>query len=321
MTAKSSLIWSPTHSYLGDAVAGNKKLLLAIAPFVTLEALKYVVEKVEDPSDLQVVARWRGQDLLSGASDIEIYPYLEELGIPLFVHSTIHLKLLIFDQARAFHSSGNITRNGLGLGTKGNIEVGCDVTLQTEDWKRIHRVLAESQRVDDYIYRQAKDYIEANKSKPAAEKAPNLELKEATEKNFSWLSLPATSSPDELWRYYSGALDDRKMLEIAAAASKDLLTFSIPDDLGESAFHAVLKRNFCDHPFVKKFVQILSAEESLRFGFVRAWLQENCSDKPQPYRRDLNGTVGNLYNWLQHCFGEVTWGRPKYSMVIYWKND
>lgn len=292
---------------------------MVVAPFVTLEALQYVVERVDDRSDLQVVARWRGQDLLSGASDVEIYPYLKRVGIPLFVHPNIHLKLLIFDNARAFHSSGNITRNGLGLDAKGNVEVGCDVILQTEDWKHLHRILAESMWVDDHIYKQAKEYVEANQARAETSVAPKLQLKEAAEKDFSWLSLPATTSPDELWHYYSGSLDDAKTLEIAAAASKDLLIFSLSGDLDESNFHQSLKANFRAHPFVQKFVEALEAEGSLRFGFVRAWLQQNCSDKPQPYRRDLDITVRNLYNWLQYYYGEVTWDQPRHSMVIYWE--
>ena len=317
--AKSSLIWSPTYSYLQEALECNHKLLVAISPFITLDGLKYIVDNVNDTSDLQIVARWHGQDLLSGASDIGIYPFLKDAGIPLFIHPTIHLKLLIFDRAQAFHSSGNITRNGLGLNTPGNIEVGCDVTLLTEDWNHLYRILAESERVDDHLYQQAKEYIESNKSK--IDKAPKLTLKKNRDKEFSWLSLPATNSPEELWQYYIGSLTNDEALELAAAANNDLVSFSLPDGLDEISFHAKLKRTFQAHPFIKKFVEILTLEGSLRFGFVRAWLQENCSDKPRPYRKDLNSAVSNLYNWLQYYFDEVTWDRPRHSMVIYWKGD
>ena len=285
---------------------------------MTLAALEYLVAQVKNPSELEIVARWRGQDLMSGATDIAIYPFLKEMKVPLYVHNTIHLKLLVFDRSKAFHSSGNITRNGLGLKTAGNIEVGCDVTLQKSDWRHIQRILTESDRVDDAMYEQAKRYIEMNKTN--ADIPPPLVLKDTNDKEFSWLSLPSTSSPEDLWRYYSDSLPEDEALDIAAAASKDLAVFTITDGLDGRAFHNELEAAFKAHPFIRKFVEMLASEESLRFGAVKQWLQENCSDKPQPYRRDLNDTVRNLYNWLQHYYDEITWDRPNHSMIIYWKS-
>jgi len=314
----SALIWSPTHEYLGEAVAKNQRLRLVVSPFITLEALTYVIDRVIDREALEVVVRWRGEDLLNGASDLSIYPFLRGEGIPLFCHDRIHLKLLVFDQARAFHSSGNVTRNGLGLNLPGNIEVGCEVQMQNDDWTQLYSLLSESIPVDDEVFNQAETYLERYQTSNRTTPVPKLVLEEPNKKLFSWLALPATSNPDELWRYYAGELDEATVREVSAAAAKDLMIFRMPNGMGQSDFYRILSSNFRNHPFVEKFVAHLAAERSLAFGAVKQWIQENCSDKPRPFRKDLNSTVRTLYDWLQYFFDEISWDRPRHSMVVFW---
>src|SRR5262249_54640128 len=115
MNTSPSLVWSPTHEYLADRIRQEKQLRILIAPFIKLEALKQLVSICKDTSELQVIVRWKAKDLLTAASDLAIYPFLRDRGIPLYTHSEIHLKLFLFTDALAFHTSGNITEKGLGI--------------------------------------------------------------------------------------------------------------------------------------------------------------------------------------------------------------
>jgi hypothetical protein len=36
----------------------------------------------------------------------------------------------------------------------------------------------------------------------------------------------------------------------------------------------------------------------MRFGGVKQWIQENCTDVPVPSRRELSGNIQVLYKWI-----------------------
>src|SRR5690606_33942252 len=117
-------------------------------------------------------------------------------------HTSIHLKLLVYNKSLAFHTSGNITRKGLGLATQSNVEIGCPVTLTVEDWRNLLGILALSEEVDDQMYEIALQYSRDNKR--PSQIAPPLILAPAKEKEFSRNSLPACESPEQLYRFYAG---------------------------------------------------------------------------------------------------------------------
>lgn len=84
------LVWSPTYQYLKDKIHEKKQLYLLISPFIKLEALKSLVEICDDISNLKIVVRWSGKDILSQVTDIEIYPYLKDKAIPLYINPSVH---------------------------------------------------------------------------------------------------------------------------------------------------------------------------------------------------------------------------------------
>lgn len=46
-------------------------------PDLLLDALRDLIDECNDTSQLQVAVRWDASDLVSGASDVEIYPYFK----------------------------------------------------------------------------------------------------------------------------------------------------------------------------------------------------------------------------------------------------
>ena len=79
------LVWSPICTFLQKQIQQKRQLRLLIAPYARLDALKALVEMCEDTSHLKLVVRWSGKDIISGVTDLEIYPYLKEKRI-------VHLK-------------------------------------------------------------------------------------------------------------------------------------------------------------------------------------------------------------------------------------
>ena len=107
------LFWTPLFEHIPDV---GESCILLISPFIQRRAIERLIENIEESDSLQVVTRWNPSDVVSGVSDLEVYPYLDDLGIPLYINSRIHLKLTIFENDKAFHSSANVTHRGLGIG-------------------------------------------------------------------------------------------------------------------------------------------------------------------------------------------------------------
>jgi hypothetical protein len=305
--------------FVRQTLANEGKLRLIVSPFIKVDALRELIDECKDTSQLQVVVRWLAGDLTAGVSDVEIYPYLQGKDIALFRHTSIHLKLLVYNRSLAFHTSGNITKKGLGLAPHSNVEIGCPVTLEDGDWRNLLGLLATSEEIDDQMYEQALKYVTDNKR--PIESPPPLILTPVAQKEFSWVSLPASKDPTQLYQFYSNELSSNGGLEDTPEFIHDLMLFSMPGGLSEPDFFAILRKNFKNNSFIISLAGFIRKSGSARFGAVNKWITQNCSDTPRPYSRDLKTTTNHLYNWLSYFYDEITWDTPNYSMVIYWNGD
>jgi hypothetical protein len=310
------LVWTPIHEYIQGRASDHGSLLLAISPFIKLDALKLLVERCPDTSALQVIVRWRPIDIVSGVSDLEIYEWLNSRDIALYRHPNIHLKLLVFTKNWAFHTSGNITKSGLGVAENSNIEVGAQIQLELDDWVQIEQLMSQARRVDPVIFTKFQDYLEVNSKKE--EPLPPLVLPPPQDKSFSRMSLPASESPDELITLYLAPTSVRGVSPSLPALAHDLALYGVPIDLSREEFIRHLGSAFRSHAFVAAIVAEIRQKGSLRFGAVNAWLTDHCSDNPTPFRWELKEVTSRLYNWLAYFCDEITWDRPRYSQVIHW---
>ena len=308
------LNWTPLAEHLLNS---GENCILMISPFIQKPAIQGLIERFEDSNSLQVVTRWNPSDIVSGVSDLEIYPYLEELGVPLYLNRRIHLKLTIFETDNAFHTSANVTNRGLGIGEDPNVEVGCQVRLSGNDWLRIHDLLRNSVRVDDSIYEQANRYLDENKEKRPP--LPRLEYRSKQgSREFSRHSLPFVQNPELLWDYYS----EDQFEGSRANFVHDLVLYSIREpELNREEFFEQLEANFKSHPFVRSVAELVEREGSLRFGVVNEWITEECTDKPVPFRWEMKPATNRLYDWLEFFFDEISWNvLGQRSQVIRWRN-
>ncbi|MDB4460849.1 hypothetical protein N9047_01505 [bacterium] len=309
-----SLCWTPLEHRL---IETGSRLIFLISPFIQKQALKKIIHGIDDCRALQVITRWNESDIVSGVSDLEIFPYLKELGIPLYINSRIHLKLSVFEEDLAFHSSANITNRGLGIAPLSNIELGCKVKLDSNDWLQIAQLLQSSIKVDELIYEQASKYLTDHRHENAG--LPKLIYRSKEEsKEFSRHSLPFVQDPNLLWNYYSNDLFEGSR----ASFVHDLVLFSINEiGLEREDFFQKLETNFKSHPFIKAAAAFVRSEQELRFGSLNNWVTEKCTDKPVPFRWEMKPATNRLYDWLSHFFAEITWSRPKYSQVIKWQDS
>lgn len=310
------LIWQPIYFELRGQVNNQHNILLFIAPFIKIDALKEFLGYFSTTKNLKIIVKWSPKDIISGSSDLAVYPFLKENNIPLYVNSKIHLKLFILKSNLAFHTSANITARGLGYAENPNIEVGCYINLTLRDWKNIYQIIDESQLVDDHIFEIYSEYYNENKHKK--QPLPRLILPENVERGYLISSLPASETPADLWGFYSGASGE-KSEEAVKKAIHDIVLYKIPDRLKRDDFYAHLNLNFKSSKFINKIVLFIKEQKSCRFGAVNDWIHSNCSDVPLPYRWEIKKNTRVLYNWLAYFYDEITWNIPgKRSQVIYW---
>ena len=312
------LVWTPTYKYVAEKIREKKKLLFLIAPFIKREPLKRLLLECEDLSELQVIARWDRDYIVKGVTDLEIYEDLKALGIPLYHHPNIHLKMLVFNQSWAYHSSGNITMNGLGLSERPNIEVGAQIRLEEKDIVELHKLISNAVRIEDHHYEEALVYKRENKTQRAP--LPPLEIKPATDKSFSRFSLPAIQTPECLYEIYlePEAYQDKE--DLFDAYVHDVVLYQIPDGLNRKDFFHQLETSFKNHPFIIELVNIIASKPSTRFGEINIWITNHCTDNPTPRRWDLRSTTNKLFDWLSFFYENIYWNVPgNHAQVIYWK--
>ena len=306
-----ALQWTPLFDSI-TCIGGQCNLL--IAPFIKTDALKALLQHF-DNSKLQVITSWTAGNLAAGVSDPDVYLVLEELKIPLYINPNIHMKLFVFEDDVAFHTSANITARGLGLAPNSNLEIGCRLTLELSDWLRINDLLETSCRVTDLMYVQAKRYTDENKDRPPPLPALDLPTNLGVHP-FSRQALPQCTSPHELWDFYStgsvvGGLRSTYM--------HDLWLYRITcANLSKEQFFHQLGESFQAHPFVKALIVHVKERGTLHFGAVNAWITNNCSDRPTPIRWELKPATSRLYNWLEVLAKGISWKRHHHSQILFW---
>jgi hypothetical protein len=311
-----NLVWSPIFKVLEERIQSNDNIIFILAPFAKLAALQKLkwlnLKKVK----IKVVCRWRPEDIVAGASDLEIYHYLKQSDCELYINSKIHLKLYVFASNTAFNTSGNMTLAGLGYSDSANIEVGNMVSLNTFDWAKIYDVISSSRLVTDDIYQRFKEY--SAQHPPVSRPLPPIELLPAA-KTYTISSLPATESPKKLTDLYFNHGQRKASLEDIRRAAHDLAIFGISPGLSSSEFDKLLGDAFSRTPFVIDFLTYLKKAGSLRFGAVNDWIHSKCEDVPLPYRWEISENTRIFYDWLVHYYQDISWDRPNHSQVIYWK--
>ena len=78
----------------------------------------------------------------------------------------------------------------------------------------------------------------------------------------------------------------------------DLAVYPANANQGELDFLEELKVQFFAQPFVHKLCEIIDSA-GLRFGALKEWIQNNCSDIPMPYRRDLTEITQATMRWFE----------------------
>jgi hypothetical protein len=291
------------YSKLLEYVSVSTSLQI-FSPYIKLDALKSLVEN--NSSIHSVVVRWEPKDIVTGASDIEIFPFLYAKGIPLYRNPRLHLKAYLDDSKQCFITSANISSRAFNYPIHQfyNYEIGTVVDhLSVKELLYFQSITAESTLITEYIY---EDLIQQIAKSEFSQESQEFIIPNNPAREFLISSLPMSFDIDSLYKVYEGypSTDNTEL----NCAVHDLALYNIPLGLGRSEFLNALSSSFFSHRFIAIFLQSFEAKGEIYFGSAKDWIHSNCTDVPLPRKWDITVNIQILYRWI------VTLGEGKYSV-------
>ncbi|MEQ8470612.1 MAG: hypothetical protein RIC35_05480 [Marinoscillum sp.] len=289
-----------------------------LVPYIKNDKFRELLN--HNPNCSQVVVRWLPMDLITQASDLEVYDTCKDFGITLYRNPRLHLKAFT-DMSQCFMGSANISKRAMADATAEGYNYEIATTIERIDFEAkvyFQKILMESVLVTEYYVNQIKEQLEnIDASKPPGNFTDQLERH--NEDPFLLSALPMTSTVKTLVEIYCGNSDYGE--EEMNCAAHDLALYKVPLRLGRGEFIEHLDRAFNKHPFVmalKGHIESLP-KQSLNYGGVVRWIQENTTTvpTPRPWELKQKQLVNVLYDWICEFDGAFYWDRPNHSQVIY----
>jgi len=298
------LQWTNLIGILKDYFNKNKSLIYIITPFLNEQLLKKLIVKQQQ---VIIISSWRKDHLLSGLSSLETYRLCKENNWKLFINSRVHLKFYSNQLDSAWIGSANLTYKALNDRTSDNHEVLTFIdNLSSKEKIFIQKIQAESLYVNDEVYSKYKAWLDSQKPLPKLGDPEDLDLGIIREE-FLTSQLPHSDNPKRLWEVANTGLSNNWW--DLPSMEHDLGTFPVPHDCSFDEYCDMLSINFFSQKFIKKFCDSIS-KEGMRFGQIKQWIKNNCTDIPVPHARDLTFPVQALIHWIEFLAPD------KYEIVI-----
>lgn len=284
-----------------------------LAPYVQVDAVEEVLHDVVRGVAISVVTTWKLLDMLAGASSLDLYPYLKARGAFLFLNQRLHLKTYLVDRRYALTGSANTTRSGLGLVADANHETLAAVDETSAGYMDfLESIKRSSVLVTDAVYEKFVAALELCEDVARPEVARiqrELDRDVLTRDCFLVSELPMSRSLDDLFEWQQRRQESGLEEESRQNARHDLVKYGLVDRTFQTKdeFLRALTDAFFAHPFVTALCTFIDRPK--RFGAIKEWVQNNCTDVPVPSRRDLTGNVQVLYHWLK------TLGADRYRVI------
>jgi hypothetical protein len=275
----------------------NSTSLYIFVPYIKIETLRILIEEQDNVKAIFV--RWEAKDLITGSSDLEIYPYLKSKGISLYRNPRIHLKAYLDDFRRCLLTSANISSRALNIPAFNtyNYEIAAIVEeIRIEDRLYFNLIENESILITDSIYKQLSDQLPEKKQEFLDENDFRFDFS-SLDKDFLISSLPMTASINKfLDGYYNlESLEN----EILNCILHDLTLYQIPLGLSKEQLIVLLKERFFNHPFIKAFIGYVEQNgREIYFGRAKEWIHQNCENVPLPRKWEITENIQILYRWI-----------------------
>jgi len=229
---------SPLFEQIREYLIKSKKdvQIFLYVPYIKTKILAKLVENLDNK--ITIITTWEPNDLLTGSSELELYPFCKEKKITLYINNKIHLKVYSVGLEGAIVASGNISHGGLMPG--GNFECGAFIEkLSSSDRLYFEKIRNSANLVDDEFYQLLFEWYD-KQSKEIPKKIKLEEIVSITIKeNFLISALPMTRDVNDLVEGYekiNSGLEPSDDSEITSCIYHDLANYGIDPGLTKDEF-------------------------------------------------------------------------------------
>jgi hypothetical protein len=253
---------SPIGESLISGRKAAKEEMLLCAPFIKLATLKRVLGD-RAPVPLQVITRWRPEEVAAGVSDTAILGEVQARGGEVLLCERLHAKYYRFD-SRALIGSANLTGAGLGWRARSNLELLIEIDAASETAVSFERLVMSASVPASEEIAAAVEAAAAKLSPLPHEEALEPEDDAPAESNAEFL--PQLREPRDLFRAYDRG--PHTLASASATASRfDLEVLAIPPGLDRETFYSVVGARLLQFPAFVRVDSMLDSQQ--RFGAIR----------------------------------------------------
>ena len=283
-----------------------------VSAYAKADAFRVIAASVGNREDIRkaIVVRWAKADLVSGASDLELYSLSKLYGWDVYIDTSLHAKVYKVDSWYLV-GSANLTASGFLLdGGRKNIEACLTTEDNSEisDW--LERIVSMAVPLDDELYEEIAREVLAT---PTPIKI--------SEWGFSSIVVSLMRRRLAAMCFYTGDLfwtetpeallnsQDLEQLDLDGQHDGALLAISFPADVQAIKAHFVNSIGW-------RWLMLQSIEPCY-FGALSEALHSALLDDPAVFRKDVKGLLSNLLSWAVYlCPENCIVDRPNYSQRI-----
>lgn len=266
-----------------DAVRVSESEIYLVSAFLKEDVVSWLENAIPEGVTVRLLSRWRKVDLVSGASDLEVFTLARKRRWRLFVDFDLHTKALLVDKNQLFLGSSNYTGRGLGLFGKSNKELNIAVVPNAGEVERIKGYFDDAYEMNFPMYSQMRDELSQTKTVlPNDDSTWSSELTECFKPIVEkiWATECLTVGPS---KYFANNADRGNFdcdiwrgKEASVGALKSARIFKwLENELRQSAGNP-------------------------RFGELTARLHDALINDPKPYRKEVKDYLRVLIEWVQY---------------------
>jgi len=273
--------------------------LQIITAFCKEQGMKFLDNNITtNLKEKRVLVRFRMEDIIAGATDLQLFDYCKVNDWKLYVRFDLHAKTYIFDKKRCVIGSANLTNKGLNLSNGGNYEIASVNELDIADINKINRLFDNAVLMNDEIYQKMEDQVKQAKKTKKEHYEWSYEIKNLFKPDFEVLFTYEFPINADYLAYKGNEIEFL--------------------DLGSDWTLQQLKESFrWSNAFLWLYSLIANAGGEMYFGEVTANLHNVLVNDPTPYRKEVKELLQKLLMWIQELeMNEIVIDRPNHSQRI-----
>lgn len=281
-----------SYKWLINSIPNLNEEAVICSAFLKANILEEFHKLAPSNAKVKVLTRWQLGDLIVGASDLASYELCKKFNWDFYIRLNFHGKVFLIPDSGILVGSANATSSGFGLRPNSNAEVGTIVDQTNENVQIIKGLFEESICVNDQIFNNLKNVVDASEKDREKITWPKniLEIIEKTDysKEKFFLSECFQSDGIDIFNLENlkseGVISDLSLLGALSfdPSKKLLIELFINTKIFKWVYSTVKNNN-----------------GSLRFGGVTDALHNALFEDPAPYRSEVKKLVQNLYSWIR----------------------